>query len=125
MTDFVAAAMLAREPCVACRPGSPPVEAEAAKEMLALLPNWRIEELEGRKRLTRAFTARNFAAALALANRIAELAEAADHHPLLAVEWGQLTVQWWTHAIGGLHRNDFIMAARCDRLAREGSSIDG
>ena len=124
MTDFLAAAMLAREPCVACRPGTPPTEAEAAKELLALLPNWRIERGEGSKRLTRTFTARNFAAALALANRIGELAEAANHHPLLAVQWGQLTVQWWTHAIGGLHRNDFIMAARCNRLARDDPAID-
>ena len=104
---------------MACRPGSAPVEAAAAKALLATLPNWRIDAVDGVERLTRTFAVANFAAALALANRIGALAEAADHHPLLTVEWGRLTVQWWTHAIGGLHRNDFIMAARCDGLAGE------
>ena len=124
MSAAAGAVALASEPCVTCRPGSPPVGAEAAKALLAALPNWGIEAVDGVERLTRTFAAANFAAALALANRIGTLAEAADHHPLLVVEWGRLTVQWWTHAIGGLHRNDFIMAARCDGLARADRTAD-
>ena len=66
---------------MACRPGSAPVEAAAAKALLAALPNWRVEAVDGVERLTRTFAVANFAAALALANRVGALAEAADHHP--------------------------------------------
>ena len=114
-----ATAALAQERCVACRPDSAAVDAAEADALLAALPHWRIVVVEGERRLTRTFATPNFAAALALANRIGALAEAADHHPLLTVEWGRVVAQWWTHAIGGLHRNDFIMAARCDAAAGE------
>jgi len=50
---------------------------------------------------------------------VGEIAEAEDHHPLVVTEWGRVTVQWWTHKIGGLHQNDFIMAAKTDRLLGE------
>lgn len=53
--------------------------------------------------------------------RVGALAEAQGHHPALITEWGRVTVCWWTHKIGGLHRNDFIMAARTDTLAAAGS----
>jgi len=49
------------------------------------------------------------------------LADAEDHHPTLLVEWGRVTVSWWTHSLGGLHRNDFVMAARTDRILDGGS----
>ena len=57
-----------------------------------------------------------FAAALAFTNRVGALAEAEGHHPALLTEWGHVTVTWWTHKIRGLHRNDFIMAAKTDAL---------
>jgi 4a-hydroxytetrahydrobiopterin dehydratase len=60
------------------------------------------------------FTFGNFAQALDYTNRVGTLAEEAGHHPALLVEWGKVTVSWWTHKIKGLHRNDFIMAARSD-----------
>ena len=71
---------------------------------------------EGIKRLERVFRFRNFAQALAFANRVGEQAEEEGTTPLLT-EWGKVTVTWWTHKIGGLHRNDFIMAARTDELS--------
>jgi 4a-hydroxytetrahydrobiopterin dehydratase len=55
-------------------------------------------------------------AALAFTDRIGALAEAEGHHPALLTEWGKVRVEWWTHKIGGLHRNDFIMAAKTDNL---------
>lgn len=110
-------AALAKEACVPCRADSPGAGAAEASALLAALPDWRIVVADGIERLTRAFAVPDFAAALALAGRVGALAEAADHHPLIVVEWGRTTVQWWTHAIGGLHRNDFILAARCDALA--------
>ena len=57
----------------------------------------------------------DFAAALDFTNRIGALAESEDHHPAILTEWGRVTIGWWTHVVGGLHRNDFIMAAQTDR----------
>lgn len=103
---------LARESCRACRPDSPRVPPEEAAELLTRLPGWEIAAVDGIDQLCRAFACKDFGAALAFANRVGALAEEADHHPLIVVEWGRATVRWWTHAIGGLHRNDFILAAR-------------
>ena len=70
-------------------------------------------------RLVRTFRVRTFADALALTQRVGELAESEGHHPAILTEWGKVTVSWWTHKIRGLHRNDFIMAAKTDALASE------
>ena len=75
-------------------------------------------------RLVRAFALKNFVQTMELAARVGELAEAAGHHPALLVEWGQLTVSWWTHAILNLHRNDFIMAAKTDRAFEQLSDTE-
>ena len=104
---------LARERCEACGPNSPRVARPEAEALLADLPGWEVAVADGVEQLVRAFKCEDFAAALAFANRVGELAEAADHHPRIVVEWGRVSVAWWTHAIGGLHRNDFILAARC------------
>ena len=109
----MSAAALAAERCLACRPGSPRLDVQEAEQLLASLPGWGIVVVDGVAQLAAMFDFENFAAALAFANRVGELAEAADHHPVIVVEWGRASVRWWTHAIGGLHRNDFIMAARC------------
>ncbi len=71
---------------------------------------------EGIERLERVFKFRNFAEALAFSNKVGEIAEEEDHHPAILTEWGRVTVTWWTHKIKGLHRNDFIMAAKTDRV---------
>ena len=103
---------LASERCVACRPGSPHVgEAEAAA-LLREIPDWRIVERDGVRRLERVFSFPDFLTALAFTNRIGALAEDEGHHPALTTEYGRVTVAWWTHSIGGLHRNDFVMAAK-------------
>ena len=69
--------------------------------------------------LQRAFEFPDFATALAFTNEIGQLSEAADHHPALLTEWGKVTIRWWTHMLGGLHMNDYIMAARCSRAFDE------
>jgi 4a-hydroxytetrahydrobiopterin dehydratase len=73
-------------------------------------------EGDGVKRLRRSFAFEDFAQALAFATRVGAAAEQEGHHPALLIEWGRVTVDWWTHAIGGLHRNDFVMAAKTDEL---------
>ena len=80
------------------------------------VPEWQVGQREGIERLERVFEFPNFAQALAFTHRVGEQAEAEGHHPALLTEWGKVTVTWWTHKIGGLHRNDFIMAAKTDGL---------
>jgi 4a-hydroxytetrahydrobiopterin dehydratase len=109
---------LTQQTCVACRRDAPTVTDEEIAELQPQVPDWELVELDGIKRLRRVFPADNFAAALAFTNRIGELAEAEGHHPALLTEWGRTTVSLWTHKIKGLHRNDFIMAAKTDQLAR-------
>ncbi|MFN2184650.1 MAG: 4a-hydroxytetrahydrobiopterin dehydratase [Anaerolineae bacterium] len=96
--------------------GEPTVTEEALVELKAEVPDWRVVEQDGVKRLRRVFKFEDFAQALAFTNRVGEMAEEEGHHPVLVTEWGKVTVTWWTHKIGGLHQNDFAMAAKTDRL---------
>jgi len=102
--------------CVACRGGEPLISEEELQEFMPQLPDWQIVEIQGVKRLERLFKFRNFRESLAFTNQVGEIAEQEDHHPLIQTEWGRVTVNWWTHKIKGLHRNDFIMAAKTDEL---------
>lgn len=102
--------------CVACRRDAPTVTDEEIAELQPQVPDWELHEVDGIKRLTRAFEFANFAQALEFTDRVGELAEQEGHHPALLTEWGRTTVSWWTHKIKGLHRNDFIMAAKTDQL---------
>jgi 4a-hydroxytetrahydrobiopterin dehydratase len=113
---------LAKERCSACRPGAPRVEGAEREALLADVPQWTIRSVDGVDRLERVFKFSDFAQALAFANAVGAAAEAEDHHPALLVEYGKVTVAWWTHAIGGLHRNDFVMAAKTDELAPPASA---
>ena len=107
---------LVNERCVACRRDAPRVTEAEVSELKPLVPEWEMVEREGIPRLERLFRFPDFAEALAFTRRVGELAEAEGHHPALLTEWGRVTVTWWTHKIRGLHRNDFIMAAKTDRL---------
>jgi 4a-hydroxytetrahydrobiopterin dehydratase len=102
--------------CVACRVGEPTVTEAEMAELVPQIPQWQVVEREGVKRLERVFQFKDFAQALAFTNKVGALAEAEEHHPALLTEWGRVTVTWWTHKIRGLHRNDFIMAAKTDGL---------
>ena len=102
--------------CVPCRGGVPPLDDLQIALFKPQTPEWQVIEVDGIKRLQRAFKLKNFAEALAFTNQVGALAEAEDHHPTLVTEWGKVTVTWWTHKIKGLHQNDFIMAAKTDAL---------
>ena len=104
--------------CVACRSDAPTVTEAEIAELQPEVPDWEITEQEGIKKLNRVFRFDDFAKALAFTNALGELAEEEDHHPALLTEWGRVTVTWWTHKIKGLHRNDFVMAAKADELYR-------
>jgi len=107
---------LSGEKCAACKADSPRVGEAERVELKRSLPEWEIEDRDGEPRLTRIFKFADFAGALAFTNCVGAIAEKENHHPALLTEWGKVTVSWWTHSIHGLHRNDFIMAARTDKL---------
>ncbi|MGE4534582.1 4a-hydroxytetrahydrobiopterin dehydratase [Halomonas sp.] len=109
---------LSRETCEACRVGAPTVTEEERKPLGAEVPEWQIVERDGIMKLERTFTFKDFVQALDFTNRVGELAEQADHHPAILTEYGKVTVTWWSHKIKGLHRNDFILAARTDEVAK-------
>lgn len=107
---------LATMKCVACRKGEPTVTEAEVSELHPQVPDWQIVERDGIRRLERVFKFKNFAEALSFTRRVGEQAEEEGHHPALLTEWGRVTATWWTHKIGGLHRNDFIMAAKTDQV---------
>ncbi|MBI5296243.1 MAG: 4a-hydroxytetrahydrobiopterin dehydratase [Chloroflexi bacterium] len=107
---------LAQFKCAACRGGEPTVTEAEIAELHPQVPDWQIVTREGIPHLERIFKFRNFIEAVAFTNKVALIAEKEDHHPLIVTEWGRVSVQWWTHKIKGLHRNDFIMAAKTDGL---------
>lgn len=109
---------LARRHCEPCSLGGKPLPDEESNRLLTETPRWKKERnREGVEQLRRTFHFSDFREAFNFAYKIAALAEREEHHPALLVEWGQVTVTWWTHKIGGLHENDFIMAAKTDRIA--------
>lgn len=110
------ASALASETCVACRKDAPRLTEAEIAELLPTVAGWQVVEREGIARLERVYPLPDFVQALAFTNRVGEIAEAEGHHPALLTEWGRVTVTWWTHKIRGLHRNDFIMAAKTDAL---------
>jgi 4a-hydroxytetrahydrobiopterin dehydratase len=110
---------LTQQRCVACRRDAPRLTPDEIDELAPQVPEWELVREEGIDRLRCAFAFRDFAEALAFTVRVGALAEEEGHHPALLTEWGRVTVTWWTHKIKGLHRNDFIMAAKTDVLAAQ------
>ena len=108
--------ILTQMKCVPCRGDQPPLRDDEIAVLMLQIPEWNLREQEGIKRLERQFKFRNFAQALEFTIEVGKMAEAEDHHPAILTEWGKATVTWWTHVIKGLHRNDFILAARTDKL---------
>jgi 4a-hydroxytetrahydrobiopterin dehydratase len=102
--------------CEACRAGAPLATEQQTREYMVQLPEWKIIEIDGIKRLQRIFNFKDFKEALAFSNKVGAIAEKEGHHPAILSEWGKVTVSWWTHKIKGLHVNDFVMAAKTDSL---------
>lgn len=102
--------------CEACSKGASPASEDNSQRWMAELVDWSIDLEDGVPHLSRSYTFSNYAEALAFTNAVGEIAEAENHHPKITLEWGKVRVEWWTHVLDGLHKNDFIMAARCDKL---------
>ncbi|MDO4433127.1 MAG: 4a-hydroxytetrahydrobiopterin dehydratase [Alysiella sp.] len=107
---------LKQQQCEACRADAPKVSDDELPELMRHIPDWQPIVMDGILQLQREFKFKNFKQAMAFSNRLADLAEAEGHHPGILTEWGKVTVTWWSHSIKGLHRNDFIMAAKTDAL---------
>ena len=107
---------LAESSCKACREDAPLVTKEEIEELKPQIPAWQIQKIDGIARLICAFSFDKYMAGLKVVSKVAKLAEEEDHHPAILLEWGSVEVTWWTHKIGGLHKNDFIAAANTDLL---------
>ncbi|HEX3984589.1 MAG TPA: 4a-hydroxytetrahydrobiopterin dehydratase [Acidisoma sp.] len=103
---------LAGEACEPCRGGVPPLKREEIDRLLPEVPAWRLSD-DGTK-ITRSLKFPDFATTLAFVVHIGAIAEGAGHHPDIAFGWGYATISLHTHAIGGLQRADFVLAAKID-----------
>jgi 4a-hydroxytetrahydrobiopterin dehydratase len=106
---------LAQKSCTPCRGGVPPLTREEAERLLAEAQEWQL--LDEAHRLERSFRFKTFAESLGFVQRVGALAEAEGHHPDISFGWGYAAISLRTKKIKGLHENDFIMAAKIDRLA--------
>ena len=110
---------ITQEKCSACTKDAPRVTDEEAAQLKHQIPDWDNVDGDRVPHLERTYKFPDFKTALEFTNRVGEIAEEEGHHPALLTEWGKVKVSWWTHAISGLHRNDFIMAAKTDQIATQ------
>ena len=111
---------LVQEKCVACRRDAPRVTEAEIAELHPIVGDWDLIDVDGVNRLRRSFRFRNFQQAMDFSiDHWEPSPKKKGHHPKLVTEWGRVTIDWWTHKIRGLHRNDFIMAAKTDRTFGE------
>ncbi|PYE35538.1 pterin-4-alpha-carbinolamine dehydratase [Idiomarina fontislapidosi] len=111
-------AALNQEHCEACNADAPKVSDDELASLMREIPEWTPVTDDGVMMLRREFKFKNFRQALEFTNKVGEIAEAEKHHPEIITEWGKATVTWWTHAINGLHKNDFVMAAKTDEILK-------
>jgi 4a-hydroxytetrahydrobiopterin dehydratase len=107
---------LAQLDCVACDKNAPLLTTHESQSLLKDLTNWQLISEGGINKLKRSFVTKNYKNSIAFTNAIAQLADSINHHPLLIVDYRMVTVVWWSHNIKGLHKNDFIMAAKTSLL---------
>ena len=104
---------LSKKTCSACEIGAPLVPHDQQIDLLKDLDGWVIDDSDISK-LIKEFQFNDYDQSISFTNLIADLAEAEDHHPKITLEWGRVTLEWWSHKIKGLHMNDFICAAKSD-----------
>lgn len=107
---------LHNQKCTACRPDAPKATEEEITKYMKLLPDWKLIDEDGVDQIKREYTFSDYDSSVEFTNKVAESAEVEGHHPAILLEWGKVTVRWWTHKINGLHINDFIMASKTDQI---------
>jgi len=113
---------LAEKTCEPCRGGVEPMDHDKATELLAQVPGWELSQ-DG-KSISRTFKFANWVETMDFVRWVGHTAEQNGHHPDVTFGWGYATVKFYTHKIDGLHENDFIMAARSNRLYDDESGDD-
>lgn len=112
--------LLIEQNCTACNANSEKLNetdvANLLEQLISTSEGWELIESNGVQKLSRQFITKRYNRSMTFCNRVAELAETVNHHPLMIVEYGEVTVEWWSHNINGLHLNDFIMAAKTSAL---------
>ena len=106
---------LASLACIPCRGGIPPLEIPKITEMMSIVPGWDLKK-EGVDKIEKKFSFKNFKKAMIFVNKVADIANEQDHHPDIFIHWNEVTLTFFTHAIKGLHDNDFIMAAKIEEM---------
>ena len=107
---------LTKNRCEACRIDAPVLTDKEIEQLLPQIPSWIVSEQDGIKKLICSYAFLNYKDSVKFTNEVANLAEQEDHHPEIILEWGKVTVVWWSHKIMGLHKNDFICAAKTDSI---------
>ena len=105
---------LSEQKCEACHVDAPKVSDEELAQLITKIPDWVPEVRDSIMQLERVYKFKNFKQAIAFTNKVGDMAEDEGHPPGLLTEWGKVTVTWWSHSIKGLHKNDFICAAKTD-----------
>jgi 4a-hydroxytetrahydrobiopterin dehydratase len=107
---------LSEKHCVPCEGGTPPLDDGAVTKLLGQVRGWERRDESNGARITKRYKFRDFVAAMAFIDKMAVLAEAEGHHPDFCVHYNQVDATLWTHAVGGLSENDFILASKIDAL---------
>ncbi len=103
--------------CEACRIDAPSVSDDEASELIKEIEGWHLID-DGVKKLKKEFSFSNYPDSVDFSNKVADMSEQEKHHPQIILEWGKVTVIWWSHKIKGLHKNDFICAAKTDKISK-------
>lgn len=106
---------LLQKKCIPCEVGGPALTRREAEVLLRQIPDWHLNT--DATRISREFTFPDFKTALTFGDAVGALAEEEGHHPTMTVSWGKVLIELWTHAVGGLSENDFILAAKTDTIA--------
>ena len=108
---------LASNTCEACRIDAPIVSDNEASKLIKEIEGWDLIN-DGIKKLKKEFSFSNYSDSVDFSNKVADMADKEDHHPQIILEWGKVTVIWWSHKIKGLHKNDFICAAKTNKISK-------
>jgi len=103
---------LVESKCEPCRAGTPPLSRGEAEELAKQIPQWTLRE----KSIARTFRFPSFRQAIEFVGKVADIAEQEDHHPDIHIHYDRVEIELTTHKIAGLSRNDFVVAAKVDRL---------
>lgn len=107
---------LTKKHCIPCESGDPPLPEEKEDELKAQVSDWSLLR-DGEHKLRRQFKFKNFKQAMIFVNKVAKIADEEGHHPDIYIFYNKVQLDLFTHAVGGLSENDFIMAAKVDKLA--------